>query len=455
MQYWKPGGEDSFAGDMMPYWDGRRFHLFYLLDHGHHTMNGGLGGHVWAHTSSEDLRTWEHHPVAVPTGPPGSCDQYSICTGSVFEHEGVYHAFYATRPRAEDGTATEVVCRAAGRDLIRFDKSPDNPLLAAGQDMDPRSFRDPFVFRHPAAGSFHMLVTTARAPEAQGEGGALAHYTSDDLEHWQAAGAFLQLDADPTPECPEHFFWNGWWYLIYSQWATMQYRVSRDPLGPWRRVGSGTIEPGPNLSVPRTASFTDGRRLAAGFLPWRRDGRDDGDFIYAGNAVFRELVQEEDGSLRTRFVPEMMPATGPSLDVPRQLPLEAQEGQEVRYIPHVPADAVITLTLTPQGGTDEFGLLLRSEETSGGEYRLGFNAHERRMTLARTTLHDLEDMAGPVRVVICMTGSVIDVCINGRHTLVERCFEVRGTRLGLFVQNGAVGISDLSISPIVSSGHSL
>ncbi len=451
MQYWKPDGEDSFAGDMMPYWDGRRFHLFYLLDHGHHTMNGGLGGHVWAHTSSEDLQTWEHHPVAVPIGPPGSCDQYTICTGSIFEDQGAYHAFYATRPRAEDGTSSEAICRAAGRDLIHFDKSPDSPLLVAEPDMDPRNFRDPFVFRHPDAGNFHMLVTTARArsPESQGEGGVLSHYTSDDLEQWRAAGPFLELDADPTPECPEHFFWNGWWYLVYSQWAAMQYWVSRDPLGPWRRIGTGTIEPGPNLSVPRTASFTGGRRLAAGFLPWRRDGRDDGDFIYAGNVVFRELVQEEDGRLRTRFVPEMMPAPGPPLDAPRHVSLEARDGQEARYISDVPADAVITLTLMPQSGTEEFGLLLRSEESPDREYRLGFNARERQMTLSRTTLSDLDDIAGPVRVVICMTGSVIDVCVNERHTLVERCFETRGTRLGLFVQGGAVGVSDLSISPIL------
>ena len=52
MQYWKPEAADEFVGDMMPYWDGRRFHLFYLLDRGHHAEQNGLGGHQWAHAST-------------------------------------------------------------------------------------------------------------------------------------------------------------------------------------------------------------------------------------------------------------------------------------------------------------------------------------------------------------------------------------------------------------------
>ena len=66
MQYWKPEAADEFAGDMMPYWDGHRFHLFYLLDRGHHAEQDGLGGHQWAHASTSDLVNWEHHPLARP-----------------------------------------------------------------------------------------------------------------------------------------------------------------------------------------------------------------------------------------------------------------------------------------------------------------------------------------------------------------------------------------------------
>jgi len=280
MQYWKPEAADEFAGDMMPYWDGRRFHLFYLLDRGHHAEQGGLGGHQWAHASTSDLVHWEHHALALPIGAPGSADQHGICTGSIFEHEGVYHAFYATRIRGTDGSVTEAICRAVGTDLVHFDKSPDNPLFSAPPGLDPRNHRDPCVFLDADTG-FHMLVTASRPPTAgdeHGERGVLAHYTSDDLDEWQYQGPFLPLDKDPTPECPEIFEWNGWWYLVYSQGAEMQYHVARGPLGPWHRAGRGTIE-GPNLSVPRSASWTEGRRLAVGFLPWRSGDRDAGGYV--------------------------------------------------------------------------------------------------------------------------------------------------------------------------------
>ena len=50
MQYWKPDTETEFPGDMMPYWDGEIFHLFYLLDRDHH------GTHLGFFASEESTR---------------------------------------------------------------------------------------------------------------------------------------------------------------------------------------------------------------------------------------------------------------------------------------------------------------------------------------------------------------------------------------------------------------
>lgn len=459
MQYWKPAAEEEFAGDMMPFWDGRRFHLFYLRDRRHHAEQGGLGGHQWAHASTLDLVQWEHHPLALPLGEPESVDGHGICTGSIFEHQGVFHAFYATRLKRPDGTVYEAVCRAAGDDLIHFVKSPQNPMFAAPPGLDPRNHRDPFVFRHPQTGEFHMLVTASRPPSVPDEGGergVLAHYISDDGEQWQYRGPFLALDKDPTPECPELFFWNGWWYLVYSQGAQMQYQVSRDPLGPWRRARRDTIE-GPNLSVPRTASWTGGRRLAVGFLPWRRDSRDEGGYVYAGSAVFRELLQDADGTLATRFVPEMIPPTGPPLRQDETVFLDARYGPATAQISEVPADAVIACRIVPNTGTGEYGLLLRTDERQSAGYRLRFFPQQGRVALeqwpergeTRAAAVGVEGLDRAVEVVVCLKDSVIDVCLNERHTLSERCFDHRGTHLGLFTQAGQARIENLRLSPLL------
>ena len=458
MQYWKPDAENEFAGDMMPFWDGRRFHLFYLLDRDHHAEQGGLGGHQWAHASTLDLGKWQHHPLALPIGAPGSCDQHGICTGSIFEHEGVYHAFYATRTKRPDGSVFEAICRASSKDLVHFIKSPQNPLFTAPAGMDPRNHRDPFVFRDPKTGVFHMLVTASQAatgaPHDGLEHGVLAHYTSQDLEQWHTHGPFLALDKDPCPECPEHFFWNDWWYLIYSQGAQMQYWVSREPLGPWRRARRDSIE-GPTLAVPRTASFTGGRRLAVGFLGWRQGDRDEGGPVYAGNVLFRELIQDADGTLATRFVPEMMPNPVPASG--QRFSLEAGESVAVVQIPQMPVDAFISLTFVPAAGTQEYGLLLRADGSEPHGYRLCFLPHTRQVTLHRgaggggqppAAVHAVEGLDQAVDVAICMKNSVLDVCINQQRTLVARGFDYRGTRLDLFARAGKVRIEDLSITPL-------
>lgn len=80
MYYAKPDG-DFFLGDCMPFWHDGIFHLYYLLDEGHHQGLGGLGGHQWAHTTSRDLINWQHHPLALAIDADW---EGSICTGSVF-----------------------------------------------------------------------------------------------------------------------------------------------------------------------------------------------------------------------------------------------------------------------------------------------------------------------------------------------------------------------------------
>lgn len=468
MQYWKPAAENEFAGDMMPYWDGTRFHLFYLLDRDHHAEQGGLGGHQWAHASSENLVDWEHHPLAVPIGEPGSVDQHGICTGSIFEYDGAYHAYYATRIKRADGSHYEAICQAVSDDLIHFDKSPDNPMFAAVPGLNPADHRDPYVFRDAETGVFHMLVTAQKTPPPSGNAldcGILAHYTSTDLEHWEAQSPFLTPGDNPVPECPEIFQWNGLWYLVYSGSAQMEYRISEHPLGPWRRARRDTIESGRKFSVPRTAEFKNGRRIAVGFLAWRSSEKDDASSVYAGSVIFRELGQEADGTLTTRFVPEMMPNTGlPHLLSPEDgvlkgnVPLSSMDGVSIAQIAGTPADCVIRLRFSVEPNTGQYGLLLRVNEQMTEGYRLCFIPGEKRMILQRwpegftnpdAALYAVEGLEETVEIVVCMKGSIIDVCVNEQRTLVERFFERRGTNLGVLVRAGAVRIESLSIAPII------
>ncbi len=458
MQYWKPEGEDLFAGDMMPYWDGRRFHLFYLLDHGHHSDQSGLGGHQWAHAATEDLTRWTHFPLALPIGASGSVDQHGICTGSIFAHGGLFHAFYATRIRQADRSVHEVICRAVSSDLIHFDKSPGNPMFGAPQGFDPAHHRDPHVFQDPATSRFHMLVTArrrGRTGDRSEDRGVLAHYLSTDLNTWTLTEDMVTMSDSECPECPEHFEWNGRWYLLFSHCARMEYRIGQGPLGPWQTASRASLEP-ESLAVPRTAAFGADRRIAVGFLNWRAGERDIGHRVYAGSTVFREVFQSADGTLTSAFPAEQMPPAAAESKLGEPQSLCSAGEYRFQSVSSVPASCLLTVTVS--GEAEEFGLLVRADKELASGYQIAIRPGDGTVAIrpwpadpasqVGVTLSDVEGLQVPITLQVAMTENVIDLCINRERTLIERCFDFRGTHVALGVLAGRANWLGGSSAPL-------
>jgi len=452
----------------MPFFHDGVFHLYYLLDEDHHQARGKLGGHQVAHASSRDLANWEHHPIAIPTGPPGSCDHHTICTGSPFFHDGTYYFWYATRTVPEGGELadqTQHVCLATSTDGIHFEKDPGNPVIEAAPHLQARHFRDPFVFRDPATGLFHMLVTSQLAEEPVFfRNGALAHLASTDLRNWEWQEPFLVPGLSAAPECPDHFEWNGWYYLTFLVGGVLRYRMSRSPLGPWTRPRIETVD-GPMLKAMKSSSFDGNRRIGAGFLSSRKGYEDAAPACYAGNAVFRELLQHEDGALGACWPEEMVPASGQPMDLAakpvvgdvrqhgRCVTLACPEGFSAGVVDGVPVDARIRMTIEPGPGTPHVGLMLRAIGMGKQSNELRFSCFERRVRLHNfwtplTPEHMLLDVDGldrPFAVEIIQTDSVVDLLINGNRTFVTRLYDNQGDRLFFWVENGAVTFRNIEI----------
>ena len=71
----------GFVGDVIPfYWQGQ-YHAFYLKTP---PLRKGADGTSYAHVVSKDLAHWEEWPIVIDPGPPGSPDDVSCFTGSVF-----------------------------------------------------------------------------------------------------------------------------------------------------------------------------------------------------------------------------------------------------------------------------------------------------------------------------------------------------------------------------------
>jgi hypothetical protein len=436
-QYWKP--HDPFnVGDTLPFFHDGVFRFYYLLDRGHHGAKNGLGAHQWAQASSKDLVHWEAHPLAIAITDEAEA---SICTGSVFFHAGTYYAFYATR-----GTDRgERLSLATGTDGVRFSKTEPNPFLKPG----PRyagGFRDPHVFRDARTGLFHLIVSTTLR---EGGRSCLAQYTSKDLKAWEETEPFLVEEKKEVPECPDYFEWKGWHYLVFSYGQVARYRMSKEPLGPWTKPPVEVIDGGA-ARVIKTAAFTGNRRIATASI-WPQG--------YAGWAVFRELVQNPDGTLGSAFVPEMTPRGGEPVALQfkaleggaagdgRSVRLDAPEGRAAAALSPFPPDARVRLRIDGASGPLTLNLRASEADPRGNEVRI--LPAERRVAVAGASrLNDVDGLDRPFTLDLVLKDRILDLCINGQRTLVNWVGGAKGDRLVLSVEKGRAVFDAIEVRPI-------
>jgi hypothetical protein len=440
----------------MPFYDGDTFHLYYLLDEGHHQGAGGLGGHQWAHASTRNLAEWRHHALALAITAGWEA---SIFTGSVVLHQGVFHAFYAIRKP----DWTQHLGHAVSDDGVTFRKTEPNPFFSAPPGYSAVDLRDPMVFAG-ADGMWHMLVTSRLADfPLDGRGGCLLELRSADLWRWEAAGPLLIPGGEPgyqcIPECPDYFEWNGWHYLLFGQRLQTHYRMARSLRGPWLRPAIDTLDSS-FCAVMKSAPFGAGRRMGVGWAGPRRGGRDAGQMLWGGNAVFRELLQLPDGTLAVCVPPELVPAAGPALALAPQaltpgcviadgqVRLEAGSSQEVVAWSGLPRDCRIRCRISPAPGSARFGFGLRGSGRYAAAYDLAFWGHSGAITLGELRSEGLAGFERPLTLEIVLAGDIIDVCVDQRRCLINRLPELSGDQLFAFCEYGTVAFEELSVQPL-------
>jgi beta-fructofuranosidase len=230
--------------------DGADYHLFYLraprtpADPERRHWQVRIG-----HAVSRDLTRWELLPDALSPGPAGSWDDYTTWTGSVLRDGSTWTMLYTGTSRAENGLVQRIG-RAISDDLVRWERQPAGPIIEAdratyetldGGAWHEQAWRDPFLFRDPASGEAHALIT-ARArsgPPATRGVIALARFAGD-------AGAWDVLPPVTPPgrhghmEIPQLIeLADGRWYLLYSAPPQPQ-ATAADASGPPSATPGGT-----------------------------------------------------------------------------------------------------------------------------------------------------------------------------------------------------------------------
>ena len=452
-QYWRPRGLNTHVGDCMPFFHDGRFSLFYLIDRHGHGSKWWLGAHQWAHVSTTDLVHWESHPLAV-----GITDEKegSICTGSTFFHAGKCYAFYAIR--TNDGSPAQL-CASTSDDGIHFTKNP--PLAQLKEPYSAGPGRDPVVFAGPD-GKFHMLVTTelANAPIAH-RGGCLAELVSTDLQKWEQREPFLVPGYNDPPECPDYFEWHGWYYLLFSNNGMTRYRMSRNPLGPWVRPAVDAFDT-VNARVMKTAAFTGDRRIGAVFL---NTG------TYGGDVVFREIVQNRDGTLSCKWPAEMVPATDAAVPLKFDsitagascskdtVCIQAPQGLEAGGFRAGPKNFLLRARVTPAAGTSFFGVRFAATANMQGGTELRFEPMRAKAGLRSpdvapgieneiTSIYNVAGLDKRFIFELLVKNDIADVCIDGRRTLLGRIELPKNPDLFFFAQNGDVVFDNIEWKPL-------
>lgn len=455
LQYWRPRGK-AFAGDCMVTCQDGEFHLFYLYDRLHHAAKWGLGAHQYGHFSSTDLIHWTHHPLAVPIQRQWEC---AMGTGNVVYNEldHKWYAFYTDcgsriefRDKPQRGAW---LFRAVSEDGIDFQK--DFQPVLPGFDSD--------IFYVPETRTFHLIA----------EGGR-THYQSGDLTQWsEVADSEFRKTAerdDVSRICPDTLAWNGWYY--FTAGSSRIYK-SRQPLGPWEEIPKNIFD---GLFFSKMHTFKDGRALAAGWVAFPGWG---------GNLVVRELVQSPNGDLGMKFVPEMIPACGPALELALAATrggvssdgsaLHIQAGPSLSYaaFDDVPHDCRIRMTIRPAAGSEVYGVCLCGEGDYESGSELSFRPAKNHVQFAHphngglaplvpvVTLMDgdtgalppVDRLAEPLALDIIVTDRILDVCLGDRRTFIARRTDPGGHRLFLFAQGGDVLFQDIDVRPLTGQDY--
>lgn len=452
MQYFTPVGGQYFVGDCIPFFHEGTYYLYWLLDEGHHSALGGLGGHQWCVSTTTDLVNWQHHPIAI-----GIDEEWekSICTGSVVFHAGQFYAFYATR-LLDGGNVCERLSYATSPDALHYTKQLPNPFFTSAEGFSQRDFRDPKVSIDDY-GVFHLFVSSQRS-EGEGPRGCLVHMTSANLEEWNVEGTVLD-SLNAVPECPDYFLWNGWYYLVFGQGLDTYYVKSRNPYGPWEWPETQALKE-QWVNVAKTGAFTGGRRIVAGWIASRSDGRDSGGEVFGGSVVLREAYQLPNGDLATKFPEEVIPVC----ETPMSAAITAVSRATVEdsavvvkstgkaYAIDVPRNCKITLDIEPDDKCSEYGLRLRSGEAGNNGYLLSFKPKTQKVSLGRdASLDNVSDLDQKLTLTIVMKDDIIDACIDNRRCIVNRLPDQNGSYLWFYSKGGTVSFSNVQISALIPS----
>jgi len=460
--------KNAWFGDPIPFfWKGKH-HVFYLYDAGHHSQPGGR--HSWAHISSRDLIHWRKHKIAISPGKEGEIDSASCGTGSVFHLNDLFHLFYLGRYINTRGEQRETICHAFSKDLITWEKNTKNPVSVPDCRLyTPDSWRDPFILWNEKEKEYWMLITARLKHKPLPLSGCIALLKSKDLKKWRLFPPFWAPGISINHECPDLFFWNGWWYLIYSTSGGTFYRRSRKLSGDWFSPPVEMLDS--DFFYAGKTDFDGKRRFLFGWVSTLEGEQDFSRRQWAGHMVIRELVQDAQGYLKTKlpaeflnlagkeFIPEWISISG-DWKIAKESVSSKNSGLAVVLSEKGPRNIYFSFKVFPEPGTRTVGLFLRTSSHLCTGYAISLDLVMDQIIvrpgrkglvgepITSKYLPGVLSGEKSFSVSVFFCGSLLDIFVNDEFSLVVRAYEHTDNGFGLFVQEGKAVFKQIQVRTV-------
>ncbi len=300
LQYFTPVGHNAWVGDVATCYYRGRYHLFYLYDRRGHRSKLGRGGHYFEHLSTADFLTWTEHPAATPIEEPWE----AIGTGVPFvlgDSLFLSYGLHTSRLYPAERTATPMQwdsIRANGRSsaipfsALREGIFPSGSTYSIAEDEQGNHFRKANVLIHPAENP--TIYTEDGRLMMLANYGARGTWTSDRLDGgWRC----VSENFPPGGDCTFIFPWGDYDYIV-GGFTHHWMKHHSEPIEAYRDLVAEGRDLYDGLSVPAITALPDGRHIMAGWMTVNRH--------WGGTLVLRELVQQPDGTVGSRWMPELM-----------------------------------------------------------------------------------------------------------------------------------------------------
>lgn len=455
--FFKPS--HGWVGDPMPFYKDGVFHVFYLQD----ARDGAKTFHPWYKATTTDLFSYDDDREMIPTGTEEEQDG-ALGTGSVFEHNGKYYAFYTGHNRALD--PREKIMLATSTDLKTWTKDPDF-ALEASWGYDRNEFRDPIIIRDEASNTFRMLIST-RADYRGSWRAVIAQYSSTDLYNWTLEEPFYDDETTFMVECPDIFTEGNYQYLIYSDIddRMVHYKYRAQGAIDWISPDNSALD-GIAYYAGKTASDGTNRYLFA-WCPTRENHRDTDAFGWAGSLVVHKLVQNQDGTLHVTIPQSIDEKIASPIELKVTGSAKSQAGGSTYNLSgnteaqdYVTFERLsgkptkITATIKATSSTRfgfEFGACGNRREvfaltldTESNELELN-RVQRLAGTSDRMTSFPLPSAFGnEYNVTILIENAVCVIYVNGQKAFTNRIYKMSQNPWGIFADNGEVTFSNLNI----------